>query len=51
MVTLLNSIANIIGGNMYDNIRNMIFTLMMHKIFIGASKIMRKMTTTLIWIW
>ena len=51
MITILVSIVNIIGGDLYDHFISMrIFALMMNKILIRALKIMRKVATNLIWI-
>ena len=51
MLTILGSIVNITGGDMYDHFKNFkIVTLIMNKIFICAQKIMRKIATATVWI-
>ena len=47
MLTISNSVSNVIGGTCMTTLTNTsIFVLIMNRIFIQASKIMRKMSTT-----
>jgi hypothetical protein len=46
MITNLDSIVNIIGGNLHDHLLSTrIFTLIMNNIFILPPKIIKKMAT------
>ena len=46
LVTILDSVVNIIGTTYYDHLLRMrIFTLIMNKIFIRAPKIMRQIAS------
>ena len=55
MITILDSIINIIGRgggvNMTNLMSTRIFTLIMNKIFIRAPNITRNVATSSIWIW
>jgi hypothetical protein len=51
MLTIVNSITTMIGGDLYDHLMSKrIFILIMNEIFISALKIMRQMVTGVIWI-
>jgi hypothetical protein len=52
MLTILGSLVNIIGGDLYDHlVSTRVFTMIVIKTFILALKIMRKMVAVLIRIW
>jgi hypothetical protein len=52
MITILGSIINNIGGDLYDHLMNTrIFTLIMNKKFIQAPKFMGIVATASICIW